>query len=379
MMLLEGVRVLDLSRVLAGPFATQVLGDMGAEVLKIESPSGDDTRGWGPPFQAGMSAYFQCCNRNKSSLTLNLKDPADHQRLLRLADRADVIIDNFTGPVRARLGLEPERFKRAAAQPVIMNIRGYRGQRADEPGYDLLIQAESGLMAITGPEDGPPYKVGVALVDVLTGMMAANGILAALFRRERSGKGAVLSVSLFQTALFSMINVCANVLVTGRPSRRWGNAHPNIVPYQAYACADRSIIIAVGTDAQYGRLCRTLAIDDPDLIAWRNVERVGHREQLNRVLGEAIRAWPSQKLLAALKKEGVPSGPILRPDEALAKAGAWDPSAILTVEHRALGAMRLVGNPLTGNGIRTDHQPPPQRDEGGQAMADRWLAARSGT
>ena len=211
-MFLEDVRVLDLSRILAGPMATQVLGDLGADVLKIESPGGDDTRGWGPPFQADMAAYFQSCNRNKCSLILDLKSRAGRDRLAELVEVADVVIDNFPPAVRARLGLMPEHLKVFNQRLITLSITGYRGRRAETPGYDVMIQAESGLMGITGPPEGEPYKVGVALVDVLTGMLAANGILAGLFRRERTGQGANLAISLFQTALLSLINVATGFL-----------------------------------------------------------------------------------------------------------------------------------------------------------------------
>ncbi len=375
MMFLEGVRVLDLSRVLAGPLAAQILGDMGAEVLKIEAPTGDDTRSWGPPFQGDVAAYFQCCNRNKASMALDLKAEEDRARLDALVKRAHVVIDNFTPRVRRRLALEPERLHGLRPGLVTLGVTGYRGARAEEAGYDIMIQAESGLMGITGPEKGRPYKVGVAVVDVLTGMMAANGVLAALYRQGRTGEGAALSISLYQTALWSLINVATNHLVSGEPSRRWGNQHANIVPYQDFELADRTLIIGVGNDRQYRRLCDLLNIEDRRLRAMDNADRLRHREQVIRAIAEKVASRRSGDLLPLLKEAGIPAAPILRPDEALTRVQTWDPSAILALDHQTLGSVRLPDGPLTGSGVRTHHTPPPRLNEGGQAMAQRWLSA----
>ena len=375
-MFLEGVRVLDLSRVLAGPLAAQILGDLGAEVLKIEAPSGDDTRTWGPPFQGDMAAYFQSCNRNKVSLVLDLKQETDRARLYALAEQAHVVIDNFTPRVRRKLGLEPERLHEIHSGLVTLGISGYRGARADEPGYDIMIQAESGLMGITGPANGQPYKVGVAMVDVLTGMMAANGVLAALFRQQRTGTGAALSISLYQTALWSLINVGTNHLVSGEPSRRWGNQHANIVPYQDFDLADRTLIIGVGNDRQYRRLCDLLNIADARLWGMNNADRLQNRDEIIGLLAEKLAFWQSDDLLPLLKEAGIPAAPILRPDEALTQVQAWDPTAILALSHENLGTIRLPDTPLSGSGIRTRHTPPPQKNEGGEALAARWLTER---
>lgn len=376
-MFLQGVRVLDLSRVLAGPLAAQILGDLGAEVLKIEAPAGDDTRAWGPPFQGDMAAYFQSCNRNKASLVLDLKQEEGQTRLRALVERADVVIDNFTPRVRRRFALEPERLHERKPDLITLGISGYRGARAEEAGYDIMIQAESGLMGITGPEEGPPYKLGVAVVDVLTGMMAANGVLAALFRRQRTGAGASLSISLYQTALWSLVNVATNHLVSGEPSRRWGNQHANIVPYQDFALADGTMIIGVGNDRQFKRLCDLLGITDPRLRGMDNATRLARRDEVIPIIAEKLADRRSGELLAALKREGIPAAPILRPDEALTRVQAWDPGAILALEHETLGTVRLPDTPLTGAGIRTHHGPPPRLNEGGEALEARWLTART--
>ena len=373
-MYLEGVRVLDLSRILAGPFATMILGDMGAEVLKIESPhGGDDTRHWGPPFQGEMAAYFQSCNRNKASLTLDLKQEADQVRLRELVAAADVVVDNFPPAVRARLGVAPAELVSINPRIISLGISGYRGDRSDEPGYDIMVQAESGLMGITGPREGEPFKVGVALVDVLTGMMAANGVLAALFARERRGTGAALSVSLYQTALLSLVNVAANHLVSGEPGRRWGNEHPNIVPYQSFRLADRDIIIGAGNDKQFQRLCALLGIDDPAVTGLNNAGRVKQRDLLCQRLAERLAHWKADDLIPRLRQQKIPTAPILAPHEAIARVQHWDKDAIFALEHRSLGTIRQIASPLVGTGMRQAHQPPPQQNERGPQVADRWL------
>ncbi len=373
MLFLDGVRVLDASRVLAGPIAAQILADMGAETLKIESPDGDDTRAWGPPFQGPMAAYFQSCNRNKASLPLDLKTAADRETLARLAAKADVVIDNFPLPTRRRLGLDDERLRALNPRLVTLSVTGYEGGRAHEPGYDIMIQAESGLMGVTGPAEGEPCKVGVAVVDALTGMMAANGLLAGLFRRERTGAGAALGISLYRTALFSLVNVAANYLVSGQPSGRWGNAHANIAPYQSFQLKDRSVIIGAGNDGQYRRLCAMLGLDDPELLGWDNAERVANRRCLTEALQAKLAQWEAGPLLDALRREKVPAAPILRPDEALAQVRRWDPGAIVAMPHKELGEVLGVAPPLVGDGLRSRHASPPLLGEGGGDMAARWL------
>ncbi len=371
---LEGVKVLDLSRILAGPFCTQNLADMGADVLKIEGPTGDDTRKWGPPFQGDSAAYFQSCNRNKQSLVLNLKNTADAAQLRRLITVADVVIDNFPPDVRARLGVSARSVKQLNPSAITMSITGYGGTRRDEPGYDIMIQAESGLMGITGPVNGEAYKVGVALVDVLTGLMASNGILAALFHRERSGHACHMGITLFQTALMSLVNVAANTLVSGEPSRRFGNEHPNIVPYQSFQLADRAVIIGAGNDAQFRRFCALLGLNDPALTELGNADRVRRRDWVIDLLQAQLASWTCERLFPALREAKIPHAPILRPDEALQQVSQWNPDALLALSHKELGEMHAVAPALTGCGMRRDHQPPPQMGEGGAAMAARWLS-----
>lgn len=369
---LAGLRVLDLSRVLAGPLAGQILADLGAEVLKVEPPAGDDTRRWGPPFQGAMAAYFASCNRGKASLVLDLAAPEARTRLQRLLAAADVVLHNCLPPTAERLGLAPERLLADHPGLVAVAITGYSGSRRDEPGYDLALQAETGWIGATGPPEAG-YKAGVAVVDVLTGMMAANGAQAALLRRSRTGRGAALSLSLYRTALFSLVNVATNHLMSGAPTRRWGNQHPNLVPYQAFAAADRQLVLGVGNDAQYGRLCELLGID-PALRALDNPARLARRAEVVAAVAAAVAGWPAAPLVARLRELGIPAALLRMPEEALADVGSWDPAALLAIAHPAVGDLRLVAPPLEAAGVRQEHRPPPLLGEGGEELAARWEA-----
>ncbi|TPV95426.1 MAG: hypothetical protein B7733_10000 [Myxococcales bacterium FL481] len=370
---LDGVRVLDLSRILAGPLATQTLGDMGAEVLKIENPrGGDDTRSWGPPFQRDQSAYFQSCNRNKASLALDLKTPAGREQLLRLVAEADVCIDNFPLDLRQRLGVDAVTLSAHNPRLVVVNISTFAeaSGREHERGYDLALQAESGWIALNGEAEHSGFKVGVAVLDVLTANMASNGALAALFARERTGRGQCVQVSLYQTALYSLVNVASNHLVSGQPTPRWGNAHPNIVPYQAFACRDRPIVIAVGNDRQFGELRQELGLPE----GWAklsNADRCRRRTEVVDAIADAVRPHAADEVIARLRARAVPCAPILRADEALARPEA----KIVAVGHPAYGPVRTVASPLEAGGMRSTHRPPPALDEGGAEMAQRWLTA----
>jgi len=376
MMFLEGIRILDLSRVLAGPLATQNLADLGASVLKIEAPNGDDTRHWGPPFQNGTAAYFQSCNRSKASLVLDFRKHEDLAKLHALVDTADVVIDNFTPKTRTRWGLDAEKLRAAKPSLITMSITGYAGERIHEPGYDVMIQAESGFMAIGGPVDGEPSKVGVAVVDVLTGMMASNGILAALFRRERKGGGASLEISLFQTALYSLVNVATNFLVSGEPSKRWGNAHPNIVPYQPFKTADRELVIGAGNARQFRNLCDILGIEDPRITTMTNAQRLSQRDTLIAMFTKVLVTRTAEAWLKDFREAGIPSAPILRPDEALTQVRSWDPQALIAVGTQGDGQVQMVAPPLRGDGLRTRHGSPPPLAHGGETLAQSWLANR---
>ncbi len=309
---LEGLVVADLSRVLAGPFTTMLLGDLGADVVKVEHPDGgDETRAWGPPFYGEHSTYYLAVNRNKRSVALDLKTEAGRRAARALAGRADVLVENFKAGALDRVGLGYEEVARDNPGLVWCSISGFgRGAGAELPGYDFLVQAMSGLMSITGPAGGEPTKVGVALVDVLTGLYATTGILAALQERARTGRGQRVEVSLLGSALASLVNQASSFLCTGAPPRAMGNRHPSITPYETLATADRPLVVAVGNDGQFARLCRAVGRDelagDPRFAT--NVDRVANRDELAALLEEALAARGAADWVAALAEAGVPCG-----------------------------------------------------------------------
>jgi crotonobetainyl-CoA:carnitine CoA-transferase CaiB-like acyl-CoA transferase len=321
---LEGLLVADFSRVLAGPFATMLLGDLGADVVKVEHPDGgDETRAWGPPWFGGHSTYFLSVNRNKRSLALDLKSDRGREAARTLAGRADVLVENFKAGTTERLGLGYEEVARGNPGLVWCSISGFgQGAGADLPGYDFLVQAMSGLMSITGPVDGEPTKVGVALVDVLTGLYAFGGVLAALQERGRTGRGQRVEVSLLGSALASLVNQASSYVCTGRPPRAMGNRHPSITPYETLATADRPLVVAVGNDGQFARLCRVLglpeAATDPRFAT--NADRVSNRDALAELLERALAARGAADWVAALASAGVPCGLVNDVGEAFALA-----------------------------------------------------------
>ncbi len=348
--MLDGLFVLDLSRVLAGPYCTQLLADLGARVVKVESLRGDDTRAWGPPFVGDESAYFLSVNRGKESLAVDLKDPRGRAAVRRLAERADVLVENFKVGDLARYGLDYPSL--AASNPglVYASITGFGqdGPRAPEPGYDAALQALSGLMELTGEEGRPPVKLGVAWIDVLTGSHAATAVLAALVARGRTSKGAHLDVALFDVALASLVNQAQSALVTGEAPRRLGSAHPSIVPYQAFEAADGALMIAVGNDAQFRRLCEVLELPDVgrDPRYLGNASRVRARDALIPVLAERVRERPRDAWLAALRSAGVPATPVATLPEALADPQTNARGLVVEGEHSGVGRVRMVGSPL---------------------------------
>jgi crotonobetainyl-CoA:carnitine CoA-transferase CaiB-like acyl-CoA transferase len=356
---LAGVRVVDLSRVLAGPYATMTLADLGADVIKIEHPAGgDETRTWGPPFAGGESAYFLSVNRGKRSVALDLKDPEGHELALELCARADVVIENFRPGGAARLGLDYEAVRDRRADVIFCSISGFGSREpTDRAGYDFTVQAESGLMAITGEPDGEPLKVGVAIVDVLTGLNAATAILAALHRRDLTGEGDLVEVSLLDSAFAALVNVAANALLTGEEPLRYGNAHPSIVPYQPFRAADGWIAVAAANDGLYARLCA--AIERPDLAAderyGTNEARVLNRESLIAELQAAFAGRPTEDWESRLLAAGVPAGKIRGVGEAL-RTG---PARTLRVNHPTAGAVELVGPPFELKGAMLGGSTPP--------------------
>jgi crotonobetainyl-CoA:carnitine CoA-transferase CaiB-like acyl-CoA transferase len=341
---LSGITVIDFSRVLAGPLCTQILGDAGARVIKIEEPGrGDETRRWGPPFVQGESGYFLAVNRNKESMTVNLKSKEGRAIAAKLVRSADVVVDNFLLSQRRLLPAIPRR-------AIHCSITGYDDDPA--PGYDLLAQAESGLMSITGEIDGDPMKVGVALADVLTAHYAAGAISAALFARERSGRGERIEISLFGAAVASLVNVAQNALLTRRDAVRHGNAHPSIVPYQLFHASDRPFVIGAGTDRHFTALCAIAGREDLREYA-TNAERVRNRELLIPLLESIFRKRPARHWVDRCRKAGVPAALVKGVREALRSA------AVVGVDHPIVGRYQAVASPIRLAGRRPPVRLPP--------------------
>lgn len=351
---LAGRRILDLSRVLAGPLATQTLADLGADVVKVERPGeGDDTRRWGPPFAGGDAAYFLALNRNKRSVTIDLRSPSGVDAVRRLAANVDVLIENFRPGLMADLGLDLDRLRAEHPRLITCSLTAFGEETPDasRPGYDIIVQALSGLMGVTGEPGGEPVKAGVALLDVIAGLYAAIGVLAAIDERERTGLGRHVSVALFDASVAAMVNQAANVLIGGLVPSPMGTAHPNIAPYQAFRAADRSFILAAGNDRLFRRTCEVLR--RPELADDRrfatNEARVRHREELVALLEEAFRAKPASDWLNGLRAAGVPCAPIRTMDEVFAS-----PEGAARVESVPDPArdtvLRLVRNPIRFDG-----------------------------
>lgn len=312
---LTNLRVLDASRVLAGPFCGQVLGDLGAEVIKIERPgSGDETRAWGPPFLGELSAYFLSCNRNKRGITLDLSQPEGLDVFYQLVERSDILLENFRAASAAKLGLDSEQLLARNPRLIICSISGFgrTGPWSDLPGYDFAIQGLSGLMSITGPVEGPPSKVGVAVTDVLTGLYAAVAVLACLNARAKSGHGYVIDLALLDCAVAAQVNVAQAYLSSGAVPRRQGNAHLQIVPYQAFQTADDWLILAVGNDGQFRRFCEVAGRMDlaNDERFTRNEERVRHRQELIPIIEAIMKSKLAKEWETLLSKAGVPHAPV---------------------------------------------------------------------
>jgi crotonobetainyl-CoA:carnitine CoA-transferase CaiB-like acyl-CoA transferase len=348
---LQGITVLDLTRVLAGPFCTMILGDLGADVIKVEAVgSKDDTRAWGPPFAGGESAYYLCANRNKRAITLNLKSAKGQDAFKKLAAGADVVVQNFKTGTLERLGLGYDTLKRINPQIILASITGFgqTGPYKNEPGYDYIIQAMAGLMSITGDERSGPLKVGVAIADVLTGLYAAIGILAALHERSYSGEGQQLDVSLFDAQLSALVNVASSYLTTGAVPRRLGNQHPHIVPYQVFPTRDGEMVVAVGNDAQFRKLAEALGM--PELAAderYRtNADRLRHRDGLVAVISAVMKAKPTTHWRARLQAAGIPHGPINDLQAVFADPQVQARNMVVEMAHPTAGSVKLVGSPL---------------------------------
>ena len=315
---LAGLRVVELARILAGPWIGQILADLGAEVIKVEAPEGDDTRRWGPPFieRDGdrSAAYFYAANRGKSSVTADFRTEEGRRTVRELAAGADILVENFKRGGLGKYGLDYGSLSALNPRLIYCSITGFgqTGPYADRPGYDFLIQGMSGMMSVTGEPDGQPQKVGVAVTDILTGLYGAIGILAAVEQRHASGRGQHVDMALLDCAVASMANQAMNYLATGQSPLRQGNSHPNIAPYQVFATADGHVIVAVGNDGQFGRFCEVLGLDRlaADARFAGNPERVENRDALDELLTAAIAGWSSAALLEALERAKVPAGPI---------------------------------------------------------------------
>jgi crotonobetainyl-CoA:carnitine CoA-transferase CaiB-like acyl-CoA transferase len=320
---LEGIRVIDASRVLAGPFATMLLADLGADVIKVEPPGGDETRTWGPPWWGDpterRSAYFAAVNRNKRSAVLDLRTDDGRETLDRLLATADLLVHNYRPSTAARLGLETDAVGARHPDLVVATIGGFPGADADRPAYDLLAQAVSGLMSITGEPDGPPMKVGVAVLDLLAGLECAVGALAALVGRGRTSR---VHVSLVEAGVTSLINVLGSHLASGEDSARHGNAHPNIAPYESFRASEGHLVIAVGNDAQFARLLRVLDLEDADGRFATNPMRVERRAELAAWLSERTATWRRDELVTALTAADIAAGPVNSVGDAVRAMGS---------------------------------------------------------
>jgi crotonobetainyl-CoA:carnitine CoA-transferase CaiB-like acyl-CoA transferase len=370
---LEGILVADFSRVLAGPFASMVLGDLGAEVIKVERPEGDETRAWGPPWAAdGTSTYYQSVNRNKRSVVLDLRAEGDHELARRLIERADVLIENFRPGAMERFGLAEETVRASNPRLVWCSVTGFgAGDGAELPGYDLLIQAVGGLMSVTGQPDGPPTKVGVALVDVIAGLFATVAILAALAERERSGLGQRAEVTLLGSLLAALVNQASGFLGADEVPGRMGNRHPSIAPYESFGAHDGEIVVAVGNDRQFAALCRELgaaplAVDERFAT---NAARVEHRAALVAQLGPRFAARTRADLTAALNAAGVPCGPVNDVRDAFALAATLGLGSIVEMAE----GVRQVANPIALDGTPLGYRRVPPRLGADDAAVRAWL------
>src|SRR5215216_2553258 len=371
---LDGLLVADFSRVLAGPLAAMLLGDLGADVVKVERPDGgDDTRAWGPPWRGREATYYLGLNRNKRSLALDLQDPGDVELARRLADRADVLIESFRPGLMARWGLDADALRASNPRLVTCSVTAF-GTESEEarslPGYDFLAQAMGGLMSVTGELDGRPLKTGAAVIDLVCGLLAVVGIQAALAERERTGRGRHVEVSLMDAALMALLNQGSAWVLGAVVPRRRGNRHPSITPYETFEAADRPIAVAVGNDRLFGRLCDALGLPElPDDERFAtNSARVAHADELARRLESVLRTRPAADWVAALRAASVPAGPINDVAEAFALAESLGMEPVVEA-----GGYPLPAPPLRLDGERPAiRRPPPRLDEHGDELRA-WL------
>jgi formyl-CoA transferase len=380
---LDGVRVLDLTRVLAGPYCTMFLGDLGAEVVKIEQPGvGDDTRGWGPPFAGGESAYFLCVNRNKKSVTVDLKSKEGVALLRRLAERADVLIENFRPGTMARLGLGERELRAINPRLIYASLSGFGadGPMSDAPGYDLIVQAWGGLMSITGQPDGEPTKVGVAIIDLVAGLMLGKSIAAALFAREKIGVGQRIDTSLLEAEVACLINVGSNYLLQGKIPRRWGNAHASIVPYQTFKTADGYLVIGVASEGIWRRFCQAIGRAEwaDDSRFEKNSNRVENRSVLIGLLAEIFLGRSTEEWLKLLNSAEVPCAPVQTVDQVFKAPQVLHREMLVEVEHPTAGTVPMAGIPVKFSGTPASVRlPPPLLGEHTEAVLASWLGMDS--
>ncbi|MQA11750.1 MAG: CoA transferase [Pseudonocardiaceae bacterium] len=373
---LDGLLVADFSRVLAGPYATMLLADLGAEVIKVEAPGGDDTRTWVPPERDGVSTYYLAINRNKRSISLDLADPDDLAAARELANRADIMIENFKPGGLRRFGLDYETVSERNATIIYASISGFgTAEGASLPGYDLLVQAASGLMSLTGDQDGPGYRAGISVFDVMTGMHAAIGILSALHHRDSTGAGQHIEVNLLSSALSALVNHTSAYVAGNTVPSRMGNAHPSLFPYEPLPTADRDLIIIAGNDGQFRILCRELGLDGlpEDARFAHNEDRTRNREQLRPLLVDKLKQRTADEWFAKLSAAGVPCGPINHVDGGVALATRLGLDPVVEVGE-GTDAVPVIRNPITFGTTPTRHvlAPPRLNEHGADIRA--WLA-----
>ncbi|SNZ19340.1 CaiB/BaiF CoA transferase family protein [Cohaesibacter gelatinilyticus] len=371
---LDGLKILDLSRILAGPTCTQLLGDLGAEIIKVENPKtgGDDTRSWGPPFVTGpdgqptdMSAYFMCANRNKKSVTLDIGTKEGQAVIKHLAAKCDVVIENFKPGALKKFGLDHETMLRDFPHLVYCSISGFgqTGPNAQKPGYDLMAQGYGGIMSLTGAPDGEPMKVAVGIADVMCGMYAATGILAALRHRDRTGEGQHIDIALVDSQIAWLINEGVNYLTSGERPQRRGNGHPNIAPYQVFESSDGHVIVAVGNDSQFSRFAEWLDLadlaDNPQYAT--NPARLENRAVLTSVVQERLKRLSTGTVIEGLEKLGVPVGPVHRLDQVFStdQVAAREMKISMDTERSNKGHVELIGNPLKLSRTPVSYRLPP--------------------
>jgi crotonobetainyl-CoA:carnitine CoA-transferase CaiB-like acyl-CoA transferase len=360
---LQGIRVLDLSRVLAGPYCTMVLGDLGADVIKVEPPEGDETRGWGPPFAEGESAYYLCVNRNKRGIVINLKTDEGKKVLRDLALQSDVLVENFRPGTLKKFGLDFATLHELNPKLIYCSITGFgqTGSMKDKPGYDFMIQALGGLMSITGEPEGEPMKTGVAVVDLFAGQNAIIAILAALQARTLTGRGQQLDISLFDSQLGWLANVASNYLISGKLPKRHGNAHANIVPYQSFQASDGWFAIAVGNDKQFARLCEMLgkpeiAVDEKFAA---NSGRVQNRAEIIPLLVSIFKTASVSDWLTKLDEAEIPCGPIQNFEQVFSMSTVKEREMLVRMNHPTIGEVPLVGSPLKMSDTPVEYRLPP--------------------